>query len=305
MQDLVELSRVCGDISGVKFHHKSDGFVVMSVQTPVCEALVALQGAQVLSWTPTFTGASPHPVIWLSKAAKYVVGKSVRGGVPICWPWFGPHENQANFPSHGFARTETWRLQSIKQDASEEVKMRFTLDFDAAMRAFWSHDTRVDCELTLGRQLHIRLSTHNDGSTAFSLTEALHTYFAVADVRRVRIAGLEGVKFVDKVAQGERRQQVGVVSIAQEVDRVYLHSPSECVIHDEIWRRRIHISKQNSLSTIVWNPWQEKAHKMGDLGEDGYLQMLCVESGNALENAIELAPGAVHDLQVNYRVENL
>lgn len=295
----------CSDLNhrfGIKdtvvFKELSAGLICIDVNTPECEASVMLQGAQVLRWTPK----NEQPVIWLSPAATYIPNKSARGGVPICWPWFGPHAEQTNFPAHGVARTSTWQVNSVQRLADGRIRLSFTLAQTVETGAYWSYDSPLTYSVTMGSVLELELVTRNDSNTDIIVGEALHTYFAVSDVRQVRVSGLHGCEYIDKVEGGQRKRQSGDVTIAGEVDRVYLETGAECVIEDDDWQRRIHIHSQGARSTVVWNPWIEKSAKLGDLGDSGYLRMLCVESANAAENVVTIPAGTEHRLCVKYQV---
>ncbi len=275
------------------------GYPLVAIHNDHATARVALQGAQLLHWAPR----DEAPVIWLSPCAKLLPGKSARGGVPICWPWFGPHGEDAAKPAHGFARTVFWELAAAT-DEPDGTRLRFVLPAQTKV-ALWPHDTPAQLDLVIGRQLEITLTTRNQGAVPLSLGEAFHTYFQVGDIEQVRVEGLEGVTFADKVQQFARAEQQGAVTINGEIDRVYLGHTEGCAIVDPGLGRRIRIDKRGSRSTVIWNPWEEKAQAMGDFEEGGYRHMLCAESGNALDDTLTLAPGAEHKLAVTYAVEPL
>lgn len=271
--------------------------VTASVKTEFAAATVALQGAHVLTWQPK----GQQPVIWVSKAAKYVPGKSVRGGVPVCWPWFGPHASNPQFPGHGFARTVPWVLVASKELPDGRIRLEFELVKSEATQAQWPHASTVRNIVTVGEELEVELVTTNTGMEAFELGQALHTYFVVGDIRQATVAGLEGCEYLDKVGGGRKRQQ-GQVTFTQETDRIYLGTHGCCGILDPVLDRTILITSSGSRSTIVWNPWTDKAAKMGDFGDEGPWRMVCVETANAAEDVITLAPGATHSLAAQYRV---
>lgn len=274
------------------------GLVAARVTTPFATATIALQGAHVMTWQPT----GQAPVIWLSKFAKFAPGKSIRGGVPVCWPWFGPHASNAQFPGHGFARTVPWQLLAAKALPDGRVRLDFELVQDEATRAQWPHDSVVRNTVTVGQELEVQLTTTNTGDKPFQLGQALHTYFEVGDIRRATVAGLEGCDYLDKVDGGARKQQQGPVAFTRETDRVYLATRGCCGIVDPALGRTILITSTGSHSTVVWNPWIEKADKMGDFGQDGYLNMVCVETANAAEDVVSLAAGETHAMTAQYRV---
>ncbi len=275
---------------------------VIEVKNEQASATISLQGAHVLSWVP----AGEDDVIWLSKEAKFAAGKSVRGGIPICWPWFGPHENNASYPAHGFARTVLWQVTKVEQLSEDETRITFQLDprqLDEAIKPMWPLPTLAEYRLTIAKTLSIELTTFNHSEQAITIGQALHTYFNVDDVSKTSVTGLDGKEYLDKTDAFNRKLQSGAVTIDTEVDRVYLQTADDLVINDN--KRKIVIKKQGSHSTVIWNPWKEVADKMGDLGEGGYLRMLCVESANALEDTVVIDSGGSHTLHVTYELEDI
>ncbi len=295
---VAELNACFGIRDRVTFKQTEGGLIVVEVGNAQATARIALQGAQVLDWTP----AGGQPVIWVSPGAIYTAGKSVRGGVPVCWPWFGPHTTEAGFPAHGFARTQCWEMVQVQQLSDGSTTLSLRLLQDANTRLLWPHDAELLLLVNVGRRLQIDLLTRNTGDEAFTVTQALHTYFAVSDVREVSVRGLEEVAYIDKVADGARDVQSGPVMFCAETDRIYLDQGGECVIDDPGLQRRICIRREGSRSTVVWNPWAEKSVAMADMGEDAYRGMLCVEASNAAEDAVCIEPGGEHRLQVSYRL---
>lgn len=298
MTRLAELQLRFAAADFLSFSEIAPGFIVIDVTTPFSAARIALQGAHVMTWQPK----SQKPVIWLSQAAKFAPGKSIRGGVPICWPWFGPHATESGYPGHGFARTIPWLLLEAHRLPDRRVRLVFEPQLDETCRAQWPHASTVRFTVTLGQELVVSLATTNTGSTSFTLGQALHTYFAVGDVHRIEIAGLEGCRYIDKVDGGKRKKQQGRVTIVGEVDRIYLDTAGCCGIIDPAWKRTILITSTGSRSTVVWNPGKEKAARMGDFGRQGEDRMVCVETANAAADAITLAPGETHRMTAQYRV---
>ena len=264
-------------------------------------ATIEMQGAHVMLYQPR----NQLPVLWLSVYGKFAPGKSIRGGVPICWPWFGPHASATAYPSHGFARTVMWEVAAVHSNNDGATRLELHLPAASKNIQQWPYLSEVALHITVGDRLELALITRNTGDQAFVLGDALHTYFSVKDTRSISIQGLEGCPYIDKVDGSKRKIQSGDVTITAEMDRIYLDSTKDCVIFDPGYKRLLRIAKRNSRSTIVWNPWVEKAEKMGDLGPDGYLHMVCVESANADADVVTLAPGKEHQLQVTYSVESL
>lgn len=268
------------------------------IQNAQASAEIALQGAHLLSWQPV----NQEPVVWLSSQAKFTSGKSVRGGIPVCWPWFGVHE-KADFPAHGFARTQMWQLIAGEDLADGTTRAVFELQPNDTARVQWPHSYRLRLTMSVGATLTMALQTENTGSEAFVIGEALHTYFAVGDIGAVTVTGLEDGDYLDKVEDFKRFHQDGVVTVSAEVDRVYLDTTSDCVIHDARLNRSIRIAKTGSATTVVWNPWVVKSDEMGDMGEAGYRHMICVESANSASNVVTVNPGESHVLGVVYSVD--
>lgn len=273
----------------LRFMEIAPGLPVIDIATPLATARVALQGAQVLAWRPD----GMPPVLWLSGAAVFQPGKAVRGGIPVCWPWFG---DRAGHSAHGFVRTRLWELRETSLDAAGQVKVRLGLQDDAATRALWDHPFDLEMHVTVGTTLSLLLTTRNTGPHAFTLTEALHTYFSVGDIRQTTVQGLDDTHYLDKVQGYAPAQQSGLVDFTGETDRVYLNTSAACVIDDADQQRRITVTKTGSHSTVVWNPWAEREKAMGDMAAGGYQRMVCVETANAGTQVITVAPGDSHAL---------
>ncbi len=283
----------------LRFTKDASGICLALIDNGKARAAVSLQGATLLHWQPK---DCPDPVIWASAKAKLAMGKSVRGGVPICWPWFGPHAEQKDFPAHGYARTTPWTVVSSGVTSAGNTHLVLRLQETEQSLKQWPHNTPVEMDIQVGESLIMTLTTRNVSDHAVPLSEALHTYFHISDIEQIHLSGLEGCDYKDKVLNFAQSRQVGPVRFKGETDRVYLDSTQRCVINDPGLNRRIIIDKTGSRSTVVWNPWQQKADAMGDFTIAGWRQMVCVESANALDNTLSLAPGTSHELQVHYQV---
>ena len=285
------------------FKEDASGLVVAEINNALGSALLCLQGAHLMRWQPV---SQSVPVVWLSKDAKLAAGKSIRGGAPVCWPWFGAHATEAAFSGHGFARTVPWRVIETGTEPNGATRLMLRLEASDKTRLQWPYECNVDLIVIAGETLRMELCTENTGESDFVLGEALHTYLQIGDIGAVRITGLEGCEYWDKVGGSNLRRQEGEIGFDGEVDRVYINTTAACVIHDEQLKRRIYIAKSGSESTVVWTPWVEKANKMGDMGQpDGWREMVCVESVNAIDNVVKVAAGTCHTLIVEYRAESI
>ncbi len=298
-----ELNAQFGIEGELDFVEDESGLAVAKIDNAQGSATLCLQGAHLMSWQPR---SQKTPVVWLSRDAKLAVGKSIRGGAPVCWPWFGAHATESAFPGHGFARTVPWRVIESGKGIDGETRLALRLVASDKTREQWPHACNLDLVITIGETLRMELITENTGSDDFVIGEALHTYFQIGDISEVSVSGLEGCEYWDKVGGSSLRKQNGEIRFSGETDRVYINTVSECVIRDEKLMRSIHVAKSGSLSTVVWTPWIDKANKMGDMGQpDGWREMLCVESANALENQVKVASGTRHTLIVEYRAVSL
>jgi len=284
-----------------------NGLQFVDVANVQANATICTQGAQLTHWQPR---AQRHPATFMAAAAQYNLGKPVRAGIPICWPWFGPHATDKSQANHGFARNMVWSCGEAVQTASGATRLALVLTDSDKSRAIWPHAFRLECRFSIGEVLDIELLTTNTGTAPFVITEALHTYFLIGDIGSVEVQGLDGTEYVDSADGGNRKRQAGAVTFSGEVDRVYLNTEASCSVVDALLARRIEISKSGSHSTVVWNPWSQKAGRFADLGsaesgQGSWRQMVCIESANALDNALSVAPGQSHRIAVQYRVQRL
>jgi D-hexose-6-phosphate mutarotase len=283
---------------GARIETGPGGLERLVVAAAGAEAHVYLHGSHVAHFQP----AGERPVLWMSGQSRFESGKPIRGGVPICFPWFGPKAGAADAPLHGLVRSRPWGLHAVTPD---DGRLRATLELssDESTLGHFPHELRVSLDVTVGAALSLALTVRNTGPSRFAFEEALHSYFAVSDVRQVLLRGLEGVAFVDKTAGGVRRAgESAPIAITGETDRVYLGTGSTVTIEDPGWGRRIAVAKTGSRTTVVWNPWVARAKAMPDFGDDEWTGMVCVETANALEDAVSLAPGESHTTTVAIEV---
>jgi len=274
------------------------GLIMAEVTNEHAQATIALQGAQVLSWVPN----GQQPVIWLSDEATFTPGKSIRGGIPVCWPWFGAHPEHQDYPAHGFVRAAEWEVIETRALDAGQTRIVFRVLQQKEHAASWPHNTELELQVTVGATLELNLITRNKGAEAITISQALHSYFAVNDISQVEIKGLENCQFIDALDDWQRKVETNPISIDAEIDRIYQNTKPVCLLEDAGWQRRINIETTNSQSTVVWNPWIDKSARLGDMGEDGYLNMLCIETGNIADDSVSIVAGGEHCLSVCYRV---
>lgn len=298
--NLAQLNEHFGLPGVLAFHATASGLVHADITTPQSTATVYLQGAHVAAWQPK----GQQPVIFVSRKSDFAPGKPIRGGVPIAFPWFAARHDGKPGPSHGFARIQDWTL-AFAALAGEDLHMTFTLGPTEISRNLGYDNFRMAYQLTIGRTLTMQLTVVNDASVPLVFEEALHTYYAVADIHEVTVNGLEGVAYLDKNDNLQSKMQHGAITITEPTDRVYLNTTSPCVLHDTGSKRKITITKSGSNTTVVWNPWESGAAKIPDLDPTEWHEFLAVETVNAAANAVTLAPGSQHVMEAHVSVEDV
>jgi len=285
---------------GARLEPGPGGLERLALSAPEGEAIVTLQGGHVTHFQPR----GQRPVLWVSAESRFEAGKPIRGGVPICFPWFGPKAGAPEAPLHGFARILAWTIRAVTPEADGSLRAVLELSAEAAARGGFPRELSLSLAVTVGRSLRMELTARNVDSAAVAFEEALHSYFAVSDVRQARVRGLEGVPYVDKTAGMARQPGASEpIAIAAETDRVYLGTTGTVTIEDPGWKRRIVVAKSGSSTTVVWNPWIAKAKAMPDFGDDEWSGMVCVETANAMDDAVTLAPGASHVMTATLEVQ--
>ena len=263
----------------------NNGLTAIRVTTPQADAEIYLLGGQVTRWKPPGFGE----VLWLSGHSNYTVGKAIRGGVPVCFPWFGARAGDPRAPSHGFVRTREWRLESIAR-TGDGISVAVVTTNDSSSQLLWPAEFELRLRAIFGSQLTLQFELTNTGEKAIEAEAALHAYFTVGDVRETLIQGLDQTEYLDKTDSNSRKMQSCDIRISSETDRVYLDTEREIEIHDPVLKRRVRIAKQRSRNTVVWNPWIEKAHSLADFGDNEWQHMVCVEPANVGSNVINVAP---------------
>ena len=278
------------------------GLAMIEVYNNFANATISPYAGQVLSYCPV---PLKDDLLFVSERAFFAPGQGIKGGVPICWPWFGA--DPAGRPAHGFARSLPWSLLATATLPSGATRVTLGLADDAETRALWPHHFNLLVKVTVGATLGVELITRNAGDEPFLITQGLHTYFRVGDATRVRVLGLEQCSYIDKAAGAKDAvvTQEGPVTVAAEVNRIYESVPPVLTIEDPVMKRRIRISSRHSATCVVWNPWVETARAMADLDDQDYRIMLCVETVNTASEVIGVPGGGEARLAAEYAIEPL
>ncbi|GIU54143.1 D-hexose-6-phosphate mutarotase [Shewanella sp. KT0246] len=269
-----------------------NGLDYVEVNTDLCQASIFLQGAQIDFFQP----ANKAPLLWVSEADDYQPGNGIRGGIPVCWPWFGANPIEG-YPQHGFARTSIWSLASVKM-RNQVVDLIFTLKITEENKQYWPHDTEVSVLFTLGESLSVSIVNKNNCDYPINLTQALHTYFPIEDIHHLKATGFSGSKYIE-FGKGPYQQDGDEVSFTRETDRVYTDLANKQLLHTP--NGTIEVSRENSLSAVLWNPWIDKSQRLSRFNDNDYLTMVCHEAANVLEDEVQLAPGGSHTLTTHIR----
>ncbi len=293
-----ELSQyeIDGELQFIEIEH---GFVYAEINNARAHATVSTYSGQLLSYRPK---DQQEDLLFVSDKAYYQQGKAIKGGIPVCWPWFGPDPENRGRPAHGFVRNRQWQVSGSESLADGSTKIILSITDNEATRALWPHPFRLDIEITVGATLRVELVTHNTGNDSITISQALHSYFRVGDITRASVLGLDGINYLDKASDSARKTQSGPLTISSEVDRIYTDTSGELSIDDAALERKITIASGGCSTAVVWNPWVEIAASMADLDDDDYLQMLCVETANAGPETVTIAAGDCYRLTAEYSI---
>jgi glucose-6-phosphate 1-epimerase len=293
-----ELSRyeIDGELQFIEIEH---GFVYAEINNTRAHATVSTYSGQLLSYRPK---DRQEDLLFVSDKAYYEAGKAIKGGIPVCWPWFGPDPENRGRPAHGFVRNRQWQVSGSESLADGSTKIILSIADSEATRALWPHPFRLDIEITVGDTLRVELVTHNTGNDSITISQALHSYFRVGDITSVSVLGLDGINYIDKANDSARKTQAGPLTISSEVDRIYTDTSGDLTIDDASLERKISIASSGCSTAVVWNPWVEIAASMADLDDDDYLQMLCVETANAGPETVTITAGDCYRLSAEYSI---
>ncbi len=284
----------------VRLEPGQGGLSRLLVQSPLANAEIYLHGAHVTQFQPK----GQKPVLFMSEKSMFEPGKPIRGGVPICFPWFGTRQDGQPGAAHGFARLMEWELVSAEQVADGAVEIRLRLVSNEATHALWPGEFEAEYRVRIDAMLNLELQVKNTGDEPLHIEEALHTYFSVSDAKTISIEGLAGATYLNTVAPPRtEKQDADPILIVAETDRIYFDTHATCIVQDPGWNRKLIIDKIGSNSTVVWNPWIAKAKAMPDFGDEEWPDMLCIETCNVRQNAVTIDADKTHTMAAIIRTE--
>lgn len=289
---LEDLRRQFETISGLSFEQKS-ALTLIRVNNDYGQAVLTPYGAHLLSFQPKQAGAKD--CLWVSETAVYDGTKPIRGGIPICWPWFGaaPHEG---LPAHGFVRNRLWQLVAAENLVQGQTRLVLETQSDDATLAMWPVPFKLSLSIEVGAELTLSLTTYNLSDQSQSITEAFHSYFAISETDAMTVSGLTGSECHDKLTAAAPVIQPGDLSITPPIDSVFINQQGDLTIEDAKWPRKLVLRNQGTSSAVVWNPGADIVKGFADIEDNAWPQMLCVEVGNVLQNAITLSPQSAHTM---------
>ncbi len=287
----VALNTKFGLDNRLRFSESSTGLVTVELRFEQATLELYLHGAHVTSYRPHIN----HEVLWMSDTAVYQTGKAMRGGIPLCWPWFGAHAHNPERAQHGYARTSHFSVLSTSADA-QATSITLTLDPAAAPYAEWQNSACLEVEIRLSDSLWMEMRTTNKSNSTLTVSNALHSYYRISSRDRISIPDVTGLTYLDKPQHYKQLQQTSAIEINGEVDRVYLEPPSKIELLDSGRQLSTSISSWGNHNLVIWNPGEKNAKAMSDFDDQGFEQMLCIEPANALDQSINIKPAECHRL---------
>jgi glucose-6-phosphate 1-epimerase len=298
--DIASLNKKYGIAGKIEFTSGQGGLPAAIITNEFAKASVAIYGAHVLNYRPK----GQEEVLWMSSLSTFEEGNPIRGGIPVCFPWFGPHESDSQKPQHGFARLQMWKVVETTNLPGGETQLRLTLRQTPKLRTLWKYSFLAEMIITVGASLNVTFRCTNTGMEQLSYTGALHSYFTVSDIANVKIKGLGGSRYYDGMgATVPSIQKEDSLEIQKEENRRYIDTTSDCIIEDSGLSRKIRVGKTGSRVTVVWNPGAEMAKKIADMPDDGYKTMVCVEAVNAYDDIAVVQPKGTCTLSTSIAVE--
>jgi len=299
MQNQAELNQQFSIEDQLQFSQEVDGFIMVDISNQYAKARVSTYAGQVISFVAHDT---TEDLLFLSDNVVYEDGKAIRGGTPICWPWFGDDTSGYGRPSHGFVRNQPWTVIASQSLSDGRTSITLGLSDSEGSLTVWPYKFKLELEVIVGQTLEVKLTTTNTGSKAFTISQALHTYFNISDVDNIKVSGLDGKNYLDKLEGFKSKVQTGDVALSEETDRVFQDSPEEVFMSDSGFSRTIKIASSGSKTTVIWNPWSTSVTKIADLDESSYRNFVCVETANAADDMVTIAAGKSHTMTALYEI---
>jgi glucose-6-phosphate 1-epimerase len=302
--DIDALNAELGIDGALRLREGRGGLTMIEIRNDLASALISPHGGQILSYRPA---EETSDLLFLSERAHFGPGKAIKGGIPICWPWFGQDPESKGRQAHGFVRSLPWTIVSTATLPNGATRVALGIEDDLKTRVLWPYHFNLVVEITVGATLSVELITRNAGHPPFLITQGLHAYFRINDATRVQVLGLDGCRYIDKAVGGKDSVilQKGPVTVSREVNRIYEQVPPDLVLEDPSLGRRIRIASRHSATCVVWNPWVDTARAMDDLDDEDYRVMLCVETVNTASEVIEVPGGGEARLAADYGIEPL
>lgn len=291
MIDIDELDDKFSIEGEVGFAELEEGMVFLTIFNKYGDVDICLYGAHITSYRPN----DSSDLLWMSPESFFEAGKPIRGGIPVCFPWFGPHKSDNQLPQHGFARLMYWEVLSTASLASGESKVVLQLCSSEATKAYWPYDFCAQLIVEVGSALNVTLKVTNTSADRFEYTCALHSYFSLSAIENLKIEGLQNTTYYNQLTGENGLQEEEILQIQEPLTRHYLDTEKSVIIEDTIYKKKIKVAKEGSRVTTVWNPGAEASAAMADLPDDGYETFVCVETVNAFNNVISLSPGQWHE----------
>jgi glucose-6-phosphate 1-epimerase len=300
MQNHTQLNQQFGIKDQLQFNLEDNGFVMIDISNQYAKAIISTYGGQIVSYQPN---SESEDLFFLSDKVQYDEGKAIRGGVPICWPWFGDDTSGFERPAHGFVRKQQWHVLSTETLEDGRTSVTLVTTDNEMTRELWHYEFSLELQLIIGSTLELTLKTKNTGKKFFTITQALHTYFRVSDVSNVLIKGLDGKSYIDKLDSFAIKQQTDDVMVSHEIDRIYQKSSKQISFTDSGFNRTVTISSYGSDTTVVWNPWSTSVSNIADLDKDSYRKFVCIETANVFTDSLTIIPaGREHTITTVFSI---
>ncbi len=298
MKSSIELTNQFS-VKGLVSFYKKYELDIIRITNKYAQLDLSLYGAHVLSYIPN----NADDLLWMSTLSDFENGKAIRGGIPLCFPWFGPHSTEAALPQHGFARLSIWNLEEVTQLNDDSTLIKLSLQSSAETKKYWPHDFHGELSVIVGNELQVNFTIKNEDTKTFKYTSALHSYLKVSDINEVAIEGLKNTDYYSGFGDIVQKQNSELLAITKEENRRYINTSATCVIQEHGNKKCIIVDKKGSRVTVVWNPWQETCKQIKDIDNDGYKSFVCVEAANYYDDYIELKPGAQHTLSTTIKLK--